>query len=106
MQSSGSECIVDRVSKFSKNLFRENFKSDLKIIYFLKISTIFIIIFAKFLDQFSQKFKINFRQVKKLMSIFLLYMKMWADFIMQGVWLYFILVSNFISWVKTIAKAL
>ena len=36
-----------RVSKFSKNLFREIFEAHSKIIYFREISTIFIIIFAK-----------------------------------------------------------
>ena len=49
-----------RVSKFSKNLFREIFEAHSKIIYFREISTIFIIIFAKFSNQFSRKFSNKF----------------------------------------------
>ena len=49
-----------RVSKFSKNLFRENFEAHSKIIYFREISTIFIIIFAKFSNRFSRKFSNKF----------------------------------------------
>ena len=51
-----SYILVHKVSKFSKNLFREIFEAHSKIIYFLEISTIFIIIFAKFSNQFSQKY--------------------------------------------------
>ena len=53
---------TNRVSKFSKNHFREIFEAHSKIIYFREISTIFIIIFAKFSNHFLENFREKFRE--------------------------------------------
>ena len=51
-----------RVSKFSKNHFREIFEAHSKLICFREISTIFIIIFAKFSNHFRENFREKFRE--------------------------------------------